>query len=505
MVIFISNITNIMVESMKNEHTVLRALYEQNPWWISGVVPEEFIKPIKTLKTPFKRRDFFVLRDKLAEKEITAIIGPRQVGKTTILHQLVDFLIQEKKIDPKRVLYFSFDYPRLEPRTSINDVLDTYATSVLRETFQELRAHVHVLLDEVCRVEGWSKLLKGWYDLKHPIKFVVSHSSSSEVLRGASESLVGRIAPFIMLPLKFVDIVRFHHGETGEVVNHLSMQAREALAQAIKNGDVEGFFDSLKKVRSALTPHEDSLKALLQMYLLKDGYPGLLDESSLRACTQKLKDYLSLTLYKDVVQIFGVRDPVVLEELVVLLADASSSLVEYSALSRTLSTKLDTVKNYLDYLEAVFLISRAEFYSKSRAARIKKRDKVYVTNVGLRNALLGQLEESLLGDTALVGKVVETLVHEHCLRLYFYLAGPPVKLFYWRTPGGNEVDMVMEVSRRLIPIEVTYGVSISKELRGINEFMKRHESPFGIFVTRDTFDLRGGIVYIPLWLFLLMC
>jgi hypothetical protein len=179
------------------------------------------------------------------------------------------------------------------------------------------------------------------------------------------------------------------------------------------------------------------LKACLQTYLLKDGYPGLLDESSLRVCTQKLKDYLSLTLYKDVMQIFNIRDPVVLEELVVLLADASSSLVKCSSLSKTLSRKLDTIKNYLGYLEAVFLISRAEFYSKSRSARIRKRDKVYLTNVGLRNALLGQLEESLLGDITSVGKIVETLVHEHCLRLHFYLAGPPTKLFYWRTPRAR--------------------------------------------------------------------
>lgn len=385
-------------------------------------------------------------------------------------------------------------------------MLDTYATNVLHEALQELRSPIYVFLDEVCRVKGWSKLLKGWYDLKYLIKFVVSHSSSSEVFEGASESLVGRIAPYVMLPLKFVDVVRFHYGGPEEIVNHLSIRARETLAQAIKSGDVKEFFNSLKEVRSALTPYEDSLKALLQMYLLKDGYPGLLDESSLRVCTQKLKDYLSLTLYKDVVQIFGIRDPVVLEELVVLLAGASSSLVEYSALSRTLSTKLDTIKNYLGYLDAVFLISRSEFYSKSRAARIRKRDKIYVTNVGLRNALLGQLEESLLGDITSVGKIVETLVHEHCLRLCFYLAGPPAKLFYWRTPGGNEVDIVMEVSRRLIPIEVTYRADIGKkELRGINEFMKKHGSSFSIFVTRDTFDLRGEIVYIPLWLFLLMC
>ena len=491
---------------MADEQAVLRAIYEQNPWWTSGVMSEELIKPIKELDKPFKRRDFFILRKKMDEKEITAIIGPRQVGKTTTLYQLIDFLISEKGIDPKRAIYFSFDYPRLNAKTSINEVLDVYATNMLREPLQGLRAPIYVFLDEVCRVEGWSRLLKGWYDLRYPIKFVVSHSSSSEVLRGASESLVGRIAPFLMLPLKFVDIVRFHNPEIGEVINRLSLEMREAFSRAVKSGDVEALFSSLKEVRSELAPHESLLKTLLQEYLLKDGYPGLLGVSSLKVCAQKLRDYLNLTLYKDVVQVFGIRDPVALEELVILLADASSNLVEYSSLSGMLSMKLDTVKSYLDYLEAVFLISRAEFYSKSRAARIRKRDKIYVTNVGLRNALLEQLDESLLGDTTALGKVVETVVHEHCLRLCFYLSGPTAKLFYWRIPQDHEVDIVMEVARVPVPIEVTFGDEVpQKKLKGIEGFEKEHDPPFSLIVTRNTFDLKAKRICVPLWLFLLMC
>jgi hypothetical protein len=64
----------------------------------------------------------------------------------------------------------------------------------------------------------------------------------------------------------------------------------------------------------------------------------------------------------------------------------------------------------------------------------------------------------------------------------------------------------MEVFRRPIPIEVTYGADVGKKkLQGMNEFMKKHGSPFGILVTRETFDLREEVVYIPLWFFLLMC
>ena len=501
---FKRKITTVLVE-MK-EQTVLRAIYEQNPWFTTGVVPREFVKPLKELERPFLRRDFFVLREKLKEREITAVIGPRQVGKTTTLYQLIDFLIGEGGVAPRRVMYFSFDHPRLVGKTSINEVLDVYATGVLREPLEALRAPIYVFLDEICRVEGWSRLLKGWYDLGYPIKFVVSHSSSSEVLRGASESLVGRISPFVMLPLKFVDLVRFRQPEVGEVANRFGLGLREVFSRAILTGNVEGFFNQLREARLQLAPHENLFRAVLQEYLLKDGYPGLLGVDSLRVCAQKLRDYLSLTLYKDVVRVFGVRDPTTLEELMVLLADVSSSLVEYSGLSSTLSVKLDTVKQYLDYLEAVFLVSRAEFYSKSRAARIRKRDKVYVANVGLRNALLGQLDESLLGDATSLGKVIETLVHEHCRRLQFYLSGPGARIFYWRTPQGHEVDMVMEAASRPVPVEVTSEDEVPpKKLRGLEEFEREHHPPFSLIVTGNSFELRGRRIYLPLWLFLLMC
>lgn len=469
-------------------------------------MPEDLVKPIKTLKTPFKRRDFFVLRGKLDEKEVAAIMGPRQVGKTTTLYQLIDFLIRERKVDPKRIMFVSFDYPLLPPETSINDVLNVYATNVLREPLQELRSHIYIFLDEVCRIKGWSELLKGWQDLKYPIKFFVSHSSSSEIVGGASESLIGRITPFVMLPLKFVDIVRFYDPSTSDDINDISLRIRDAFSLAIKNGDVETLYRLFQATRSRLTPHESFLNTLLREYLLKDGYPGLLGVTSLGECAQKLKVYLSLTLYKDVVQIFGIRDPVALEELVVLLADASSRLVDNSSLSNTLALKIDTVKNYLDYLEKVFLISRAEFYSKSRATRIKKQDKVYMTNVGLRNALLGQLDESLLTNTTELGKVAETVVHEHCLRLCFRLSGSPSKLFYWRTPQGHEVDIVMEVAQRTVPIEVTLDDELpAKKLKGMDEFEKKYGPPFSVVVTRSAFGLKEKRLYIPLWLFMLMC
>jgi len=132
---------------------------------------------------------------------------------------------------------------------------------------------------------------------------------------------------------------------------------------------------------------------------------------------------------------------------------------------------------------------------------------LYLSNVGLRNALIVLLNEGLLKDNLELGKVAEILVHEHCKRLKFCLeplADPQV--FYWRTTQGEEVDVIMEVFRKPVPIESKYSDYIPKsELKGIYQFLKEYAGSFGLVITKNRFDLKEQIIYMPLWLFLVMC
>jgi hypothetical protein len=485
------------------EQKVIKLLHRQNPWWENASVPENLTKP-------FKRRDFYVIRDKrLDEGEITAIIGPRQVGKTTMIYQLIEHLIREKKVNPKRILYVSFDYPYLTTimDTPLNDILEIYSTQVLKEPISKLGDRIYVFLDEVCKLENWSHVLKGWYDLKYPIKFIISDSSSANILQGSSESLAGRITIQIMFPLKFLDFLRYHMPKKDSIFKMVNRTLRDAFVDSIKKSNPSLFYSALRESYSSLVQYEDEIKIHLQMYLLKDGYPGLLEIESLDECAEKLRTYLNLTIYKDIIRIFNLRDPRALEELVILIADQSSQRVDYSSLSRTLGLKKDTLIKYLNYLESVFLSSRAEFYSKSRASRIRKAKKLYLSNVGLRNAIVGELRETLLEDTAELGKIVETLVYDHCRRLKFNLEpGSRLELFYWRTAQGKEVDIVFEVSRRPVAIECKYRNEIRKsELKGIRQFQREHDKCLGIVITKDALDCRDEIVFTPLWLFLMMC
>ena len=83
--------------------------------------------------------------------------------------------------------------------------------------------------------------------------------------------------------------------------------------------------------------------------------------------------------------------------------------------------------------------------------------------------------------------------------------GTEIQLYYWKN-NGYEVDVVVELQQKPIPIEVKYKENITKkDLRGLEEFEKKHKNPFSIVVTRNKLEMKEKRVFIPLWLFLLMC
>ncbi len=489
----------------ETELNILRALNSQNRWWTTGNVPENLLKP-------FKRRDFFVIKEKIEsnEENILSLMGPRQVGKTVIMHQVIDAFIKEGT-NPKNILYASFDYPYLSTisETPINDVLELYATRILRKTFDVLDERVFIFFDEICKIQEWSNILKGWYDLRYPIKFMITDSSISQVLMGSSESLVGRISPQIMLSIKFSDFVNYHGNVPliQERIRTFSWDSRRFLKSAVRDNNLNELYEYLKNSFADFSSVERELLIHLNSYVLKNGYPEMLDLDNLQSCAEKLRNYLHLTLYKDIYRIFEVRNPKVLEELCILLSQASGQLSEYTSLSNTLDVKRETLIKYLGYLKSALLISTSEMYTTNRAKRIRKAKKIYFLNIGLRNALLDLLDERLLSDEAEMGKVIETVAYDHCMRLKFCLEpGPHTTLFYWRDSQGHEVDIIMELLGKPIPIEIKYRNKIDKkDLKGIENFLNQYPGTFGIVITKDLLQLKENILYVPLWLFLLLC
>ena len=471
--------------------SLLRTLSGENPWWDSSTVPPG-------LALPFHRRDFVELRASLVARPVTAIVGPRQVGKTTLMYQIIEDLIK-RGTAPRKVLFAAFDL--LGPVSDVGDllsaILETYELHVLGHPLRDERQKAFVFLDEVTKLPGWAGLLKGWFDRGLPLKFVISDSSHTEVLAGMQTSLVGRCTQHRVLPMAFGEQVAYHEGAggAGQAIDAL----RAGFARVLARGSAAGALAAFEGARRTLLPAERRIEAEFRAYLLKGGQPELLDDEDWRRCSRRLREYVGLILGRDLVRHFSVRDPTALDGLTGLLAEHSGQALELAGLSRNLGISLDAVRAYLGHFEVLDLAMPVEYFAKSRAARLRKQRKVYFTNVGMGNAVLRRLDPSLFERPDEVGRVVETVVADHCRRLLEAQAGEGARLCYWRNAARKEVDLVLPLRRGPVPIEVKYQPRVTKaDVRPVLDFLdQERRAPFGLVVTPRELRREGRVVFVP--------
>ena len=124
---------------------------------------------------------------------------------------------------------------------------------------------------------------------------------------------------------------------------------------------------------------------------------------------------------------------------------------------------------------------------------------------GMRNALIGKLNELTLDDSPEMGKLAEMVIYNHLGRLKFNLEKTPnPRVDFWK--NKYEVDFVLEIGATPIPVESKYKNNpLDKEKKGLYDFLSQTKSPFGIMIVKDKLELKENVLTVPLWLFLLMC
>ena len=127
-----------------NEENLLKQLYFINDWWASGRVPESKLEQ-------FKRRDFHFLKEALNKQEISAVVGPRQVGKTTLLYQVIDHLLTVQKISPTQIFFLNMDNQviKLNSDNFLEDALQIYSKNVLKKPLKEDDKRLYFFFDEI--------------------------------------------------------------------------------------------------------------------------------------------------------------------------------------------------------------------------------------------------------------------------------------------------------------------------------------------------------------------
>ena len=475
-------------------------LNHQNPWWNRGGVQRTSDAP------KYTRADFATIIDRLGDRQIHALIGARQVGKTTMLMQLAARLVGEVG-DPKRVMYASLDEPSpMSGPEYIRHILEWYVGVVVKEPLGDISERIYVLLDEIQEVDGWQIILKRWVDLRYNVKFIVSGSSSIGILSGATESLIGRMRYQEVMPLSFPEYASLrglgHAAQAGA-------DMRSALGQALAEGNAETFYAAAKSAHLDLGGYSDSFRAHLLQYMMYGGRPGVAIKDDADEKRDLLRNHLQLAIYKDIVRIGGVKSPASIDRLISMLAWESPQTINASRLARDLDVGRETTKQYLHLLKAAYLVQDAELYSENPGVRARADKRVYIGDPGTRTAALRALADDVMSDPADIGRVAETVVCDHAMRLarsYDRVNGRYI--YYWRNSKGDEVDAVVRIGGKPLPVESKHRRRAREsDFRGIRRFAEKFGTSVGLVVSDEGMGLDddGKIVTIPLWLYLLMC
>lgn len=413
---------------------LLEQVLRSNPWWEG-----RGIEKIKGLKERFLLRE---LSKYVGDPQIIAIVGLRRVGKTVLMHQMIGELL--KKIDARRILYFSFDEIMGKDPEIIEKVISTYENEILREEPKD----VYIFLDEINHVRDWQVIIKRYYDLSTGMKFVVG-GSSSLFIRKSKESLAGRIYEFELKPLGFKEFLYLQGKEVKDVV----LQSRD-------------------------------IKRELSNYFIRGGFPEIIKEGNFEKINKYVSSVVDKIVFYDIPKVFDVGEPVILKEILGVIARKPGALIEYQKIASTFNISYQTVSKYVNYLEKTFLVKLLYNYRGSPIAMAKKSKKAYLGTHSIISAFLSQ--ENEIYD--IIGEVVENIVIVHI--------GAD---FFWRK--YYEVDALRDKN----PVEVKYRES-PEDIKGALKVAKELKSRKLIVITKD-FEKTGvkdgvEIVYIPLWKFL---
>lgn len=433
------------------ESSLYRILVKQNSWWLKDKIdnPKAFLP---------KREIFQKLLLLLAKPRILGIIGPRRTGKTVCLFQLIRFLLEDRKINPPNIGYILCDDPEVELY-----LLDHSFGEIIEGFLEEKEGRTYLFLDEVQYLANWAKWLKKYQELSPSLKIIITGSSSLHLSRGSKESLVGRLVEEELLPMSFFEYVQVKKAlEGGKALPSLGEDPFKKTDWLLKN-------QKEQILRSKMLGPD------FREYLLFGGFPEGLSEKDITLWQEYLKeDIVKRQIYHDIVKIFGIQNPSLLENFLFYIGSHQSELFSFESFLKALPFgSKETVINYLSYLKESFLVSGLPKFSQ-RA--LTKQKKYFLTDPGLVNMITGR--KSLLGEEEAIGHLVEAVVANFSSLNY--------PCFFYRDKKGREIDLIIKKEKEILPVETKYKEKIVKDdLASLVYYMERKSISRGLILTKN--------------------
>jgi predicted AAA+ superfamily ATPase len=436
------------------QNKIIERLRYENPWWVSQEIPELY-------RSMSKRLYFTLFYPFVIEKEIkraVVLMGPRRVGKTVMLFHTIGQLIEEK-VNPQKIFFIGIDNP-IYIHLSLQDILDL-CTAALKITHLE---DCYVFFDEIQYLKDWERHLKILVDSYPKTKFIVSGSAAAALRWHSTESGAGRFTDFMLPPLTFQEFI------------HLKKRSHLMVEGTINYNE--------KEIVYQLTNNIDELNKEFVNYLNFGGYPEVVFSERIQGDMGRYikNDIVDKVLLRDLPSLYGIKDVQELNRFFTYIAYNTGNEFSYESMSKESGIQKDTLKKYLDYLEAAFLIKVLNKLDIA-AKRLKRVTsfKVYLTNPSIRTALFSPISEI---DQEM-GNMVETAI----LSQWMHRENLNLNYARWKDRKEGEVDLVLLDDKNFKPIwgiEIKWSnryVEKTNELTSILQFCEKNKLTAALVTT----------------------
>jgi len=403
-------------------------------------------KIISKIKSDFKHR------------KIQVLVGSRQVGKTSILKYL------QQEISN----YIYLDIDRLVD-LSMFDSVDTFLRFI-EVTKSQKEENLFIFIDEFQQVPQIGKILKAIYDHSRNLQFIVSGSSSLNIMQNLDESLAGRKRVYSIYPLDFEEFLYFK--------THLHYEYYHNTTE----------FKYIPQVFG-------QLQIQFEEFVRFGGYPAVSLFENPEQKVEELNDIVKSYIEKDIKSFFKINNILTYNKLLQRLGLNIGNLVNLQSVSTDIAIKRQELEKYLYLLINTYIIDLVPPFYQNKINELKKMTKLYFVDMGIRNFLLTDFRA--LPQRADMGALVENTVYSEFLKNKHLLQ----EIHFWRTTAKTEVDFIIRAGNEVFPVEVKYQNNVSAIPRAIKSFVDYYHPKRAWVITVNQYFERNyqdcEVIFLP--------
>lgn len=423
-----------------------------NPWW------SQEAQPIPEADNP--RRVYFPSFRNLALnfglRRAVILLGPRRVGKTVMVKQLIHDAILNG-LDPQSILYASIDAPIYS-----GTPLERFLTFLPKDA---KGSHRLVVFDEIQYLRDWERHLKDLVDSYPHVKFVATGSAAAGLKLKSRESGAGRFSDFMLPPLTFYEFLLFTGNDDRFITVDESTHRKWYRANDI-----------------------DALNSSFIDYLNFGGYPEAVMNPDIRQNADQFirHDIIDKVLLKDLPSLYGINDIQELNKLFTVLAYNAGNEASLENISQSSEMAKPTIKKYIEYLESAFLVMKLTTVDdQCRTMKRERNFKIYLNNPSMRAALFAPVKPD---DSVRIGHLTECAIFSQWQHSPGF---NNLRYARWRNEG--EVDMVYLSPSNQKPAWIgetkwsdRVATNFYEETRSVQTLLRKHKSITSVFLTSKT-------------------